>query len=108
MERFILTGLVPLMPVVTLGLRRFRDQREAAERADRLKEAAEDLWSQALSKKSTEEQLVHSSRQLQDGIHEHRRRSPLIPNWLYKRLRDAHEEQMNKGAKALVDEALKL
>lgn len=106
LERFILTGLVPLMPVLTLGLRRFRDQREAADRADRLKEAAEDLWTLALVKTSTEEQITYGSRQLQDEIYEHRRRSPVHSNWLYNRMKQTHEEQMNKGAKVLVDEAV--
>lgn len=106
LERFILAGLVPIMPVLTLGLRRFREQRDAADRADRLKEAAEDRWALALSKTLTEEQITNASRQLQDEIYEHRKSSPVHSNWLYNRMKQEHEEQMNRAAKDLVDQAL--
>lgn len=105
LEKFILAVLAPLMPAITLGLRQAREHREAAERADRLKEAPEDLWEMALQG-ATADELTKRSRQLQDEIYEHRRRSPLIFDWIYLRLRNAHEDQMNKGAQALVDEAM--
>ncbi|MBE9014793.1 hypothetical protein IQ272_01225 [Chroococcidiopsidales cyanobacterium LEGE 13417] len=41
---------------------------------------------------------------MQTQIYENRRRSPLIFNWLYSRLRCEDEEQMNKGAESLVQE----
>ncbi|MBI2818770.1 MAG: hypothetical protein HYX73_02220 [Acidobacteria bacterium] len=106
LEKFILAALVPLMPAIILGLRQSREHREAAERADRLKAASEDLWQLALSSNATDEQLSQRSRQLQDAIYEHRSNSPLIFDWIYNRLRRSYEELMNKAAVILVQEAV--
>jgi hypothetical protein len=107
LENFILVGLTPLMPAIILAVKQFYEHNDAAARADRLKEYTEKLWSEALQGGSSPEELAVRSRQLQDEIYEHRRRSPLIFNWIYWRLRNQHEELMNKGADALVSEALR-
>jgi hypothetical protein len=106
-EKFFLVVIAPLMPAFTLGMRQYNEHNEAAAALDRLKEHAEDLWNKAISGEVTSEELARGSRNLQDEIYDHRRRSSLIFDWIYRRLRRAHEEQMNKGAEVLIDEALR-
>lgn len=106
LENFILVGITPLMPAISLAIRQFYEHNDAASGAVKLKEYAENIWAEALRNTISPEELTTRSRQVQDEIYEHRRRSPLIFDWLYQRLRDQHETLMNKGADSLVDEAL--
>jgi len=80
---------------------------ESAKTLDRLKSQAEDIWRKVITKELSPTQLEYESRELQDEIYNHRQSCPLIFNWIYKMLRRQHEEQMNKGAHELVDEALR-
>jgi SMODS-associating 4TM effector domain len=102
---FVLAGIMPLMPAITLAIRQFYEHNDAAARADKLKACAEKLWDEALRQTLSPEGITMRSRQLQDGIFEHRRHSPLIFDWIYNRLRNHDEDLMNKGAEALVEEA---
>jgi hypothetical protein len=102
---FVLAGIMPLMPAITLAIRQFYEHNDAAARADKLKECAERLWSESLRNTVSSDGIAVLSRQLQDEIFEHRRRSPLILDWIYERLRNHDEDLMNKGAEALVAEA---
>jgi hypothetical protein len=104
LEDFVLAGIMPLMPAITLAIRQFYEHNDAAARADKLKECAERLWSEALRGTLSPDGIAARSRQLQDEIFEHRRRSPLIFDWMYDCLRNHDEELMNKGAEALVAE----
>lgn len=106
LENFFLVVLAPLLPVFTFGIRQFNEHRESANTLDRLKGHSEKLWDKAVSDKFTPEELAIASRELQDEIYDHRKRSPLVFDWIYRRLRGPHEEQMNKGAEELVEEAL--
>jgi len=71
-----------------------------------LKSNIEQLWNEALNGSCSTEGLTLQSRQLQHEIYEHRSRSPLILDWIYVHLRDAHEQLMNVGAESLVQQAL--
>lgn len=102
---FVLAGIMPLMPAITLAIRQFYEHNDAAARADKLKECAERLWSESVRNTVSSDGIAVLSRQLQDEIFEHRRRSPLILDWIYERLRNHDEDLMNKGAEALVAEA---
>ena len=106
LEKTILAIVNPLMPAFTLGIRQYKEHTESATRLDKLKEYAEELWKKALGNTKPDE-LARDSRELQDEIYNHRRTSPLIFDWLYKRLRKEDEEVMNKAANVLVTEALK-
>jgi hypothetical protein len=105
LQDFVLAGIMPLMPAITLALRQFYEHNDAAARADKLKECAERLWSEALRSTLSPDGTAVRSRQMQDEIFEHRRRSPLILDWIYERLRNHDEDLMNTGAEALVAEA---
>lgn len=106
LEELILAVVVPLMPAFTLGIRQYNEHNEAAATVDRLKEHSERLWNKAITGEATPEELAIASRDLQDEIYDHRRKSPLIFDWIYRRLRKTYEEQMNKAAGELVKEAL--
>jgi len=103
-EDFVLKVAVPLSPALLLGYRQFTEQMEAATRLDKLKEHAERLWGDALAAKP-ESEITARSRGLQDEILENRRKSPLIFDALFKRLRRDFEVQMNHGASEFIAEA---
>ncbi len=103
-ENFVLKVAAPLAPALLLGLRQFSEQREAATRLDRLKDQAETIWKQALGQKSKSE-ITALSRSLQDEILENRRKSPLVFDLIFKRLRSDYEIQMNYGVADYVAEA---
>jgi hypothetical protein len=104
-EGFVLSVLAPLSPALLLGYRQFIEQIDAARRLDDLKAHAEDLWVAALSR-VPEQELTAESRNLQDEIFENRKRSPLVFDFVFKRLRQGYEEQMNRGAAELIAEAV--
>lgn len=106
MENFILKVLAPLSPVFLLGIRQYREQIDSANRLDKLKDYSESLWKDALSKKSKTE-ITAKSRNLQDELLEHRRKSPPIFDFIFKRLRNSYNEKMNFGLGELVNEAKK-
>ncbi len=107
LEKFILAVLTPLIPAFICGLRQYVDHNEAAVRLNRLRERAEILVHEVVSGKHTVQDLEKESYSLQAQIFDHRRRSPLILDWLYARLKNQDEEQMNKGAESLVEELMK-
>ena len=103
-EQWILTGVAPLLPVFMLGLRQSIEQRDAADRLDALRRHAEKMWSDILASAS-DDKITQESRELQDEIFDHRRRNPLIFDWIYSLLRNRQEEQMNRAAADLIEEA---
>jgi hypothetical protein len=100
----VLRIAAPLSPALLLGNRQFSEQLEAASRVDKLKEHAERLWRDALAG-APESEISARSRRLQDEILEHRRRSPLVFDAIFKRLRRDFEIRMNHGARELAAEA---
>ena len=104
LEKFLLAVLVPLIPAFVFGLRQYTEHNEAATRLDRLRENAEILVHDVISGKYTPQDLERESYNLQTQIYDNRRRSPLILDWLYSRLKDKDEEKMNKGAEFLVQQ----
>lgn len=106
LEDFFVTVVAPLLPAFVLGVRQFNEHYEAAGARDRLKEHSEKLWNKAITVKATSKEIIKDCRDLQDEIYDHRRRSPVIFDWIYQRLKNPYEELMNKGAEELVEEAL--
>lgn len=107
MEKFLLTVMAPILPALLWGIREYKRQMAAVETLNHLKNYTESLWTNVTRSSLPAEQAETKSRHLQDGIFEHRRNSPLIFDWVYELLRSAHEEQMQKGAEELAEEALK-
>lgn len=103
-EGFVLKVAVPLSPALLLGIRQFAEQMEAAARLDTLREHSERLWNDALAGKQ-EAEITLRSRGLQNEILENRKRSPLVFDGIFKRLRRDCEIQMNHGVAEFVAEA---
>ena len=103
-EDFVLKVAAPLAPALLLGIRQFTEQMEAASRLDTLKDHTERLWNDALAGKS-EAEVTLRARGLQNEIFENRKRSPLVFDGIFKRLRCDYEAQMNHGIAELVAEA---
>jgi hypothetical protein len=98
--------LAPLTPALILGVRQYTENQDAAANLDHLKEHAEQLWQSAIQKKLSPQELLVESRNLQDEIFNNRRKSPLIFNWIYRLFSQGQEDEMQRGAEALIEEAL--
>jgi hypothetical protein len=107
LERFVLAILAPLSPAFLWGIREWKKQRAAADSADQLKAHTDEIWNEALAGTMSGKLLETEARDLQDEIYERRRTNPLIFDWIYYRLRDRQEEQANRAADELVEEALR-
>jgi hypothetical protein len=103
-EKRFLAILLPLSPALLLGLRQFSEQTEAANRLDNLKEHAESLWSD-MCNGGARTKFANKCRALQDEIFENRKRSPLVFDLIFRKLRNDYDAQMNHGAQELAEEA---
>jgi hypothetical protein len=106
LEAFLLKGALPFSPAMVIGLKQFTEQREAADRLDKLKDHCGVIWSAALSGKSQLE-VTNMSRNLQDEILENRRKAPPVLDFFFKRLRSECEADTNHAAADYVSEAKK-
>lgn len=104
LEALLLMGILPLAPALLLAVRQFSEQREAADRLDKLKDHCDTIWKEALSGKSSSA-LAEMSRNLQDEIFENRRKAPPVLDFIFKRLRTEYEASMNHAADHYVSEA---
>jgi hypothetical protein len=105
-EEFILKVIAPFAPALLLGIRQFSEQRDAANRLDQLKYHCESIWNSALSGKS-KTALILMSRNLQDEIFDNRRKTLPVLDFIFKRLRNSFEVQMNYASEHYVQEAKK-
>lgn len=106
LEDFVVKFVVPLAPTFTVGFRHFTEQRDAADRLEKLKAHADKLWNTAIGGASAAT-MMSDARALQDEIFEGRKRNPPIFDILFRWLRDNQEAQMNRGAEELIAEALR-
>jgi len=81
-------------------------QREAYTRLERMLKDATKLFDDILENRISETDALEKSRLLQDEIYEHRSKSPLILDVIYKFKRDRNEKLMNISAKKLVEKGL--
>lgn len=101
---FVMKVAVPLAALYKLGVSQFIEHRDAADRLDKLKDHAEKIWSEAINGAGIDV-LKAKSRNLQDEIFDGRKRNPPIFDFIFFIFRNRHEEQMNRGAQALIQEA---
>ncbi|MDD4976698.1 MAG: S-4TM family putative pore-forming effector [Bacteriovorax sp.] len=95
-----------LLPVFIFSSRQYLDNIEAAERLENIKTYIERSWDRALKNKNDVEATA-MSRTLQGEIYDSRKRSPLVFDFIFKRLRNDYESQMNHGAICFIEEAKK-
>lgn len=103
---FVLEILMPLAPLLLLGIKQCTEHFEAARRLEKLKEHIEQLWHDALNGLG-ETETTNRTREIQNEIFENRKHSPPVFDTLYKWLQRDYEVQMNHGATAYIAEAMK-
>ena len=103
-EKLFLAIIMPLFPAILLAVRQYKEQIEAADRLDKLKEHAENLWTDTCNG-SARTKLANKCRALQDEIFENRKCSPLVFDWIFRKLRNEYETQMNHGAEEFAEQA---
>ena len=104
LEQFVLVVAVPLSPTLLWAIREVNRQRDAASALDRLKDYGSSLWNQVAKGLVDDAKATALSRELQDAILQRRRENPFVFDWIYRRLRNSYEEQMNVNAQQMVDE----
>lgn len=103
-DKLLANTLAPLLPALLLATRQIKEHLEAAGSVDKLKEHADNLWVAALQGQLDSVMLEEQARRLQDEIYDHRRKAPLIFDWIYHLLKRQHEEQMNTAAEIMVEQ----
>lgn len=103
---FIMTLVVPFMPVLTWALRERLQQANAAISLTNLNGEWDKIWAKAIGGVGAVA-LTIESRSLQDAIYQHRERSPLVFDWVYFIFRSTNEDEAHHAAEGLVREAEK-
>ncbi len=103
MTDLILVVILPMLSTVKVAHQQWTEHREAADRLDRLRERVERVWKDALADPN-KPGLNDEQRALQGEIFDCRKRNPPVCDFIFKRLRDSHEAQMNFGAEHFVME----
>lgn len=106
LESFILSALIPALPVFSWGFREFQKQNEVADELERLKSQVEEFWTASITSRISIRQVETKSRALQDEIYDLRRDNPLIFDTVYNYFRLRYEFIATKGAEEYVKEAL--
>lgn len=102
LRSFLLTVILPFMPVLTLSVKLFNDHNSSIKNLESLKSNLKTIWSDVLNKTVTNPEKT--IRQIQDKIYLNRKSNPLIPEKIYDYLRPQLEEQMYYCVDELVDE----
>jgi hypothetical protein len=106
LQKFVLAVVAPVFPIFLFGIRDYKHQMETAEASLRQKEYVDSLWLDLKKHRCTQQEAETASRKLQDAIFDRRRGSQPVFDRVYEKLRNAHEEQMIKGAEQLVEDIL--
>jgi hypothetical protein len=104
LEQFVLAVLAPLFPALMWAGREYRRQTDGAAELDRLRDTTERLWNHMLQSGVSEAEIESSARPLQDAILVSRRERATVFDWIYRRLREKQEDQMNVGAEKMIQE----
>ena len=91
LRQFLLGMVVPSFPAFLFFVREITAQQTARKGLERLTGSLKAAWDCVLAGNSTEHDLTEEARQLQVGMFLFRSTCPLVPDWLYQRLRP-HEE----------------
>lgn len=104
LEQFVLAVLAPLFPALMWAGREYKRQTDGAAELDRLRETTERLWNHILQSGVSEAEIELSARPLQDAILVGRCGRATVFDWVYRRLRNKQEDQMNVGAEKMIQE----
>ena len=96
----ISTVIFPLLPVANFIAGEIRQNRSAIQVLEEIRDCIEEQWDLIINCDLSDSELANKSRQLQDRIYASRKRSTLIPDWLYEKLRPSSEALMVKTGRA--------
>jgi SMODS-associating 4TM effector domain len=99
-----LSILFPLLPAIQWSIREFKKQKESVDNLRRLLRASTSVFEKSCKKMISDEQSTVVSRALQNEIYDHRRTSPLLFDWIYKRLRDEMEGHMKTISDRMIED----
>jgi hypothetical protein len=102
---YLLTFL-PAMPAVVLGVETVNGHRAAAARLEELQVMVHDFWKEALAGTLADKDWTTKSRLLQDQIFISRKSNPLVPEIIYRYLRDRYEAASWDAADCLIKEVM--
>lgn len=99
---FIVNGIIPFLPIVALAFKINEDNKRNIENLKEIKGIISTEWNQVIK----DNYIISDEtiRGIQDKIYLNRKESALIPDYIYNRLRQGLEEQMNYSVKELVKE----
>ena len=100
----ILVVVVPMLSTIKVGHQQWTEHRQAADGLDRLREQMEKVWKDALGDPASP-LLGAVARSLQGEIFDARKRNPLLFDFVFNRVRNSQNEQMNEGASRFIIEA---
>lgn len=100
------------LPLVLWAGQEARNQNEAADRVQRLRKCADDIWKTLIAEvlrqptweRINEDRYLDACRTLQDQIYLHRVESPKVPDWFYRQSRERSERHMSGLVRELVEE----
>jgi hypothetical protein len=100
------------LPFVLWTGQEARSQNDAADRVQRLRKCADDIWKTLIAEvlrqpaweRIDEHRYLDASRTLQDQIYLHRVESSKVPDWFYKQSRERSERQTSGLVRELVEE----
>lgn len=104
LDLLVTTLAAPATPVLIWMIRESFRQRDAAEANETIKGEAEALIAQLKNATADEDFCTIRSREFQDGIYARRAANPMVIPLLYRLRRARMENQMNEGAKELLDQ----
>jgi hypothetical protein len=102
LSEFILFSVLPVMPAVILGIRQINENTTFISKASKVKSIAHKLWTTLLNSSIDEATLTKKIRALQDEIYDRRYNNPLIFDFIYWKLREGQEREMNEIADELI------
>ena len=104
--RGLIRGIIPLLPIVAFIISEVKQNRIAITGLHEIRDAIEKQWQEILAGNVSDSDLAAKSRRLQDRIYMSRKGSPLIPKWIYDKLKAFHESLMVETAEQMKQEYL--
>lgn len=97
----------PLLPALCLIIKHNRANNESIKRLTELRAHADQLWNHCQGQALADDEFLERSRRLQDELFDHRSRSLLQFEWLYKLSRPSVESYVTASADSMIEEFLR-
>lgn len=107
LETFVLSFLVPALPVARQIAENIQKQFKWAEEADRVFNYITQVWNRAVQEDHTDDaKLEAESRRIQDELYDRRRGAARVPGWLHKFLRPKLQANMVFNAQQAIGQVM--